>query len=222
MSNDQSQPVRKVVPYKPGRRIPTVRKLNPTFAGTAIEQALAEREAAETTDQPDRLDLTSSQPGHTSQTFEAGQTSETRQTTVTTPPSQTSRAPYLPDSTGAETALTDQTAIEADPTRSISPPTQTSQTTTTSQPGDSSPSTVVRSGAPSPFRPARVTSQHRDGSEIPIAPARDFSRVPNSITREAIPAGVFRGKSKQLYDCLYWMTRGAVVPTRAVRIHGRN
>ncbi|HEV2706117.1 MAG TPA: hypothetical protein VGV59_09350 [Pyrinomonadaceae bacterium] len=52
----------------------------------------------------------------------------------------------------------------------------------------------------------------------PVAPARDFTRVANSINRDAVPAGLFKGKSKQLYDCLYLMTRGAVVPTRSVRI----
>jgi hypothetical protein len=49
----------------------------------------------------------------------------------------------------------------------------------------------------------------------PVAPTRDFSRVPNSIVREAIPAGYFTGKSKQIYDCLYAMTRGAVEIGRA-------
>jgi hypothetical protein len=52
----------------------------------------------------------------------------------------------------------------------------------------------------------------------PVAPTRDFTRVPNSIVREAIPAGYFTGKSKQIYDCLYAMTRGAIVPVRSVRI----
>jgi hypothetical protein len=54
--------------------------------------------------------------------------------------------------------------------------------------------------------------------KAPIAPNRDFTRVANSISREAVPAGVFKGKSKLLYDCLYTMTRGAVVPSRTVRI----
>ncbi|HVF48465.1 MAG TPA: hypothetical protein VNA19_00180 [Pyrinomonadaceae bacterium] len=36
--------------------------------------------------------------------------------------------------------------------------------------------------------------------------------------RDAVPAGLFAGKSKQLYDCLYALTRGAVVPTRSIRI----
>ncbi len=55
-------------------------------------------------------------------------------------------------------------------------------------------------------------------TEQPIAPVRDFTRVANSISREAVPSGAFRGKSKQLYDCLYSLTRGAIVPVRAVRI----
>lgn len=47
---------------------------------------------------------------------------------------------------------------------------------------------------------------------------RDYTKVANSITREAVPAGLFTGKSKQLYDCLYSLTRGAVVPCRTIRI----
>jgi hypothetical protein len=53
---------------------------------------------------------------------------------------------------------------------------------------------------------------------MPIAPVRDFTKVANSITREAIPAGLFKGKSKQLYDYLYAATRGAIVPSRSVRL----
>lgn len=52
----------------------------------------------------------------------------------------------------------------------------------------------------------------------PIAPARDYTKVANSIVREAVPAGIFGGKSKQLYDYLYSLTRGAIVPRRSVRI----
>jgi hypothetical protein len=43
-------------------------------------------------------------------------------------------------------------------------------------------------------------------------------KVANSITREAVPSGLFTGKSKQLYDYLYSLTRGAIVPTRDVRV----
>lgn len=54
-------------------------------------------------------------------------------------------------------------------------------------------------------------------STASIAPERDFQRVPNSVTREAMPQGLFRGKSKQVYDYLYHQTRGAMTPKRSVR-----
>ena len=63
---------------------------------------------------------------------------------------------------------------------------------------------------------ARTTS--RPGmSATTIAPERDFQRVANSITREAMPQGLFRGKSKQVYDYLWHQTRGAITPKRSVR-----
>lgn len=55
-------------------------------------------------------------------------------------------------------------------------------------------------------------------SDAPISPVRDFTKVANSIVREAVAGGHFTGKSKQLYDCLYALTRGAVVPKRSVTI----
>lgn len=51
-----------------------------------------------------------------------------------------------------------------------------------------------------------------------VAPKRDFTRVANSVVRDAIPAGLFTGKGKQLYDYLYSQTRGAIVPKRSTRI----
>ena len=63
----------------------------------------------------------------------------------------------------------------------------------------------------------RQTSHTKDSASHPIAPDRDFTKVANSITR-AIPEGVFLGKSKQLYDYLYSVTRGAVVPSRSIRL----
>jgi hypothetical protein len=45
--------------------------------------------------------------------------------------------------------------------------------------------------------------------------------VANSITRVAVPAGVFKGKCKQLYDFLYSKTRGSIVPSRNVRLTRR-
>jgi hypothetical protein len=64
---------------------------------------------------------------------------------------------------------------------------------------------------------AKAERNQAETPTTPVAPTRDFTRVPNSIVREAIPAGYFTGKSKQIYDCLYAMTRGAVVPVPSVR-----
>ena len=81
-----------------------------------------------------------------------------------------------------------------------------------------------RSQLETPITPTTSTTTPTTGTTpsttptTPVAPTRDFTRVPNSIVREAIPAGYFTGKSKQIYDCLYAMTRGAVVPVRSVRI----
>ncbi len=53
--------------------------------------------------------------------------------------------------------------------------------------------------------------------QLPVSPERDFTKVANSIVRQ-IPSGAFIGKSKQMYDYLYSLTRGAIKPTRSVRI----
>jgi hypothetical protein len=50
-----------------------------------------------------------------------------------------------------------------------------------------------------------------------LAPARDFNRRANSLERDALPAGLFPGSSKKLYDALYLRTRGAVQPKSAIR-----
>jgi hypothetical protein len=54
-------------------------------------------------------------------------------------------------------------------------------------------------------------------TKTPIAPERDFQRVPNSVTRQAMASGLFRGKSKQVWDYLWSQSRAAIVPTRSVR-----
>jgi hypothetical protein len=46
-------------------------------------------------------------------------------------------------------------------------------------------------------------------------------RVANSISREAVPGGLFAGKAKQLYDYLYSKTRGAMTPKMSVRLTKR-
>jgi len=53
----------------------------------------------------------------------------------------------------------------------------------------------------------------------PISPENNYQKVTNTITREAIPQGLFKpGKSKQIYDVLYGLTRGAISPKRTIKI----
>ena len=65
-----------------------------------------------------------------------------------------------------------------------------------------------------PVPPVTPVTQVREDA----APKRDFTRSANSIVRDAIPAGVFTGKCKHLYDFLYSQTRGAIVSTRSARL----
>ena len=54
------------------------------------------------------------------------------------------------------------------------------------------------------------------------APERDFNRRANSLEREALPAGVFPGSSKKIYDALYFRTRGAIKPVRSIQATRRD
>jgi len=52
-----------------------------------------------------------------------------------------------------------------------------------------------------------------------VSPENNYQKVTNTITREAIPQGLFKpGKSKQIYDVLYGLTRGAISPKRTIKI----
>jgi hypothetical protein len=51
---------------------------------------------------------------------------------------------------------------------------------------------------------------------IPVSPAKDFTKVANSLFRES--SGLFKGMSRHTYDALYKRTRGAIVPTRKVQL----
>ncbi len=55
-------------------------------------------------------------------------------------------------------------------------------------------------------------------NENEIAPSKNYQKVANSITKQAIPEGFFKGKDKHLYDVLYSLTRGAIEPKRSIRI----
>ncbi|HWT03027.1 MAG TPA: hypothetical protein VN256_22440 [Pyrinomonadaceae bacterium] len=70
---------------------------------------------------------------------------------------------------------------------------------------------------PTPVTPVTPVPPVTPVKEV-VAPARDFARVANSVVRDAVPAGIFTGKGKQLYDYLYSRTRGAIVPSRSARI----
>lgn len=51
----------------------------------------------------------------------------------------------------------------------------------------------------------------------PTSPKNDFTKVANSIAREAVPDRLFKGMSKNTYDALYLKTRGAHNPVRKIR-----
>ena len=76
---------------------------------------------------------------------------------------------------------------------------------------------AINETAGTPLPPPPTSLQPTETSSTPIAPARDFTRVANSITRDAMPGGLFKGISKKLYDALYLRTRGAVVPQREIK-----
>ena len=92
------------------------------------------------------------------------------------------------------------------------PATMTSQTSMPSQTSQASPTRHTKHSQ------THISTAVAQEVEVPVSPVRDYTKVANSIRREAVPAGLFKGKSKQLYDELYALTRGAVVPKRKVRI----
>lgn len=94
-------------------------------------------------------------------------------------------------------------------------PETSEKNSTTSIPSTTS-STSVPSMASSTSSPS-TASIAQSAKKPAIAPERDFHRVPNSVTRRAVPEGLFRGKSKQVWDYLWSISRGAIIPIRAVR-----
>lgn len=53
--------------------------------------------------------------------------------------------------------------------------------------------------------------------ETSISPKRDYTKVANSIARDAVPSGLFKGTSKNTYDALYLRTRGAINPVKKIK-----
>jgi hypothetical protein len=73
--------------------------------------------------------------------------------------------------------------------------------------------------SPRPSTPSRGSTPSRDSTQqTSVSPMRDFAKVANSIVRDVVPTGQFTGKSKQLYDYLYSLTRGAIQPSRFVSL----
>jgi hypothetical protein len=71
--------------------------------------------------------------------------------------------------------------------------------------------------------PPNITPTSTPTSSQPIAPLNNFQKVTNTITKEAIPQRLFRtGKTKEIYDVLYSLTRGAIVPSRSIVISKPN
>ena len=167
----ESPPVREVVPYKPGKRQSTFRKLNLDFAGTALEEALARQQQQRGEDE----------------------NAEVTKTTPLTP----------------VTGVRNESTIEEPPSRDIaSTDNATPLTPVTSLTSETGVREVTDKKKLTP-----VTGVNPDA-----APKKDFTRAANSIVRDAIPAGVFTGKGKHLYDYLYSQTRGAITPVHSARI----
>ncbi len=66
-----------------------------------------------------------------------------------------------------------------------------------------------------------LTELTRPIKKHPISPERDFTKTPNSIGRHVMAKGLFKGKSKQIYDYLWTASRGSITPVRTIRkTHG--
>lgn len=83
---------------------------------------------------------------------------------------------------------------------------------------------AAQAGLPSKLDSTRLDSTRLDSPPLnstqltpSVAPTRDFNRRANSIERDALPAGLFPGTSKKLYDALYLRTRGAITPVRSIK-----
>jgi hypothetical protein len=114
----------------------------------------------------------------------------------------------------------DKATIKENSTTSISSTTsipRTPNTPSISSTTRSSSSTRVSDSDDRSLKSTTNTSERQRTPNKSIAPERDFQRVPNSITREALQEGLFRGKSKQVWDYLWSISRGAVAPTRIIR-----
>ena len=88
----------------------------------------------------------------------------------------------------------------------------------TSQPSVSSRSSLS-SQPKKPNPKVKPKTLPKTADEFPVAPVKNFHRVANSVNSQALQTGLFKtGAYKKIYDALYLLTRGAVNPTRTIKI----
>lgn len=213
MSNEQP-PVRDVVPYKPGKRVSTFRRLKIDFAGTALEQALAQRDQSSSV-----ASNISDINGGSADILNSSEVEDDRL-------SQPSESFQLPESS------LEKAKNQITPASNHSPPVTTTpqltrenpQVLTTHKPLLSAQEGLSTSHHQSP--PVTTTPPYEQSQLISStalhAPTKDFNRRANSLERDALPSGVFPGSSKKVYDALYLRTRGAIVPKRMIQASRRD
>lgn len=68
-----------------------------------------------------------------------------------------------------------------------------------------------------PYHPLPPPTTKQENKTYPVSPQRDFTKFANSLVRDAVPSGLFKGTSKNTYDALYQRTRGAIEPVRKIK-----
>jgi hypothetical protein len=78
--------------------------------------------------------------------------------------------------------------------------------------------TIVETTLSEGTTPYPTLAQQEEKALQAVSPTKNFTKVSNSVIKQAIPDGLFRGQSKHTYDVLYQHTRGAINPMRAVQL----
>lgn len=78
---------------------------------------------------------------------------------------------------------------------------------------------ILEKADPSQDNPTHPNpSQPKNSKIVETSPSKNFTKVPNSTTKKAIPEKLFKGLSKHTYDVLYQYTRGAIKPVREIQL----
>lgn len=89
---------------------------------------------------------------------------------------------------------------------------KSSKTSITSIASNTSPASITSSSGKGKSNAAHKIVKTVADSEI--SPTRDFQKIPNSVPRSL---DMFRGKSKQVWDYLWHISRGSINPVRKIR-----